>query len=916
MDPLRWQRIGELFAAASLLDSERRIAFLKDNCGEDQDLFEQLKSLLDIDDRHGVLDCKPTVSTLGIPKIIAGRFRIVRCIAEGGMGTVYEAEDLQLRDHVALKTIRSDIASNPRAVERFRQEIRLGKRVTHPNVCRIYDLVTDRSENDSELLFLTMQFLNGETLSSRVRRGPVPQGEALPLIEDMADALAAAHQAEVIHRDFKSGNVILVPGARRTSAVVTDFGLARSINDSASLTRSGLVGTVDYMAPEQIIGGEITPATDIYALGVVMYEMVTGQLPFTGDSSGIVLRKHLNDKPRPPRDLVPQLDANWNEAILGCLKKLPDERFQSGMELKAAFVQVAVKPTVRTTSQRRVWPPLWVTIAVFVLAIASSFWFYRWRFALPSEKRVAVLRFENIGADPQNEAFCEGFMDALSSKLTQLEQFHGSLSVIPASDVRRDKVKSARDAHRAFDANLVITGSIERSPRGVHLIVNVVEAQKLRQLRSREMTIPLSDPEAMQQGVVGKVADLIDVTIHPEAQQLLDASNTKVPGAYDFYLQGLGYLFMGRRTDEAIQEFRHALDLDPNFAMAYARLGEAYWRKYQATKERQWIDQAWQVSQHALDLSSQLAAVHITLAVLNSGSGRYDEAIRQAQQAISLDPDNFQAYSELASALDASSQTEKAEATLKRAIDLRPGYWNNHMKLGTFYFRHGRYKEAESSYRRVIELVPDNPAGYTNLGVMYHMEGRESDAERMLKKSLDVQRTPQAVSNLATVYFFEGRYADAVPLMEELTQAGSKDYKIWGNLGDAYRWSPGQADKALQAYRIAIGLAQQALTVNSHDVEALMCLGLYRAKSGNIKGAELACRQAVAAAPTDGNILFDAATVYEIAGKRDDALRYLAGAIRHGYSLNEIAAEPELRSLREDLRYQSVVRMNQVSGAN
>jgi serine/threonine-protein kinase len=916
VDQLRVQRICELFAAASLVDSERRIAFLKSNCGEDQDLFEQVKFLLDFDDRQGVPDCKSTVSTLGSPEIVAGRFRIIRRIGQGGMGTVYEAEDLQLHDHVALKTIRPDIASNPRAVERFRQEIRLGKRVTHSNICRIYDLGTDHSKDGSEFLFLTMQFLTGETLSSRIRRGPVPQREALPLIEDMADALSAAHQAEVIHRDFKSGNVILVPGSPRTCAVVTDFGLARRINDTTSLTGSGLVGTVDYMAPEQIIGGEITPATDIYALGVVMYEMATGKLPFTGDSKGTVVKKHLNDEPRPPRDLVPELDANWNDAILCCLKKLPGDRFHSATELKAAVVQESLKPSVRTKSQRWVRPPQLVAMAVFVLAIASLLWFYRWRFILPSEKRVAVLKFENIGGDPQNDAFCEGFMDALSSKLTQLEQFHGSLSVIPASDVRRDNVKSARDAHRDFDANLVITGSIERSPRGVHLIVNVVEAEKLRQLRSREMTILQSDPEAIQQGVVGEVADLIQVTIHPEAHRLLDASNTKVPGAYDFYLQGLGYLFMGRKTDEAIQEFRHALELDPNYALAYARLGEAYWRKYQATKDRQWIDQAWQFSQHALDLSSQLAAVHITLAVLNSGTGHYDEAIRQAQQAITLDPGNFQAYSELASALDASGQTEKAEATLKRAIELRPGYWNNHMKLGTFYFRHGRYKEAESSYRRVIELVPDNSAGYTNLGVMYHMDGRDSDAERMLKKSLEVQRTPQAVSNLATVYFFEGRYADAVPLMEELVSAGSKDYGIWGNLGDAYRWSPGQADKAPQTYRIAIGLAEEALTVNSHDVEALISLGLYKAKSGDINGAELACRRAVAAAPADGNILFGIATVYEIAGKRHDALRYLGDAIRHGYSLNEIAAEPELRALREDSRYKSVVRMNQISGEN
>ena len=351
MDQLRWRRVGELFAAARQLDGERRIAFLQENCGQDHELYQQVKSLLDIDGQPGLLDSRPTAPTLGIPHVIAGRFRIIRYIAEGGMGTVYEAEDLQLHDRVALKTIRPDIASNPQAVERFKQEIRLGKRVTHPNVCRIHDLGTDRSENGTEFLFLTMQFLSGESLSSRIRRGPVPQREALPLIEDLADALSAAHQAGVIHRDFKSGNVILVPGSQRACAVVTDFGLARGISDSASLTRSGLVGTVDYMAPEQIIGGEITAATDIYALGVVMYEMVTGQLPFTHDSKGTVIQKHLHDEPQPPRALAPHLEPNLEEAILGCLKKLPGERFQSAAEVKEALVHGGRKPD----GERRRW---------------------------------------------------------------------------------------------------------------------------------------------------------------------------------------------------------------------------------------------------------------------------------------------------------------------------------------------------------------------------------------------------------------------------------------------------------------------------------------------------------------------------------------------------------------------------------
>ena len=243
MDPLLWKRIGELFAGASPLSVQDRIAFLKEKCGEDQELFDQVVSLLDADGKSGPLDSTPTVSASSIPQVVAGRFRIIRYIAEGGMGTVYEAEDLKLGERVALKTIRADIVSDPRAIERFKREISLGRKVTHPNVCRIYDLGIDRSDTGAEFLFLTMQFLQWRNFGVRIKRGPMPKSEALPLIEDMTDALSAAHQAEVIHRDFKSGNVMLVNGGSRTCAVVTDFGLARHAHDN------GLLRIPGWLAP-------------------------------------------------------------------------------------------------------------------------------------------------------------------------------------------------------------------------------------------------------------------------------------------------------------------------------------------------------------------------------------------------------------------------------------------------------------------------------------------------------------------------------------------------------------------------------------------------------------------------------------------------------------------------------------------
>src|SRR6266496_641960 len=296
--------------------------------------------------------------------LLAQRFKIVRFLAQGGMGEVYEAEDLELGGRVALKTIRPEIATEPRIIQRFKREIALSRKVTHPNVCRIFDLFHHRMEwgtGEAELSFLAMEFLRGETLASRLRAvGRMTTAEALPIVEQMAAGLAAAHRAGVVHRDFKSANVVLVPsedghqsegGGLR--AVVTDFGLARSVDAGEGMsTGLGMVGTSAYMAPEQVEGGEVTPAADIYALGVVLYEMVTGVKPFVGDSPLSTAMKRLKEPPASPRVHVADLDSAWEGAILRCLEPLPADRLASAEEVVRALKGDAVAPARRPRRRR------------------------------------------------------------------------------------------------------------------------------------------------------------------------------------------------------------------------------------------------------------------------------------------------------------------------------------------------------------------------------------------------------------------------------------------------------------------------------------------------------------------------------------------------------------------------------------
>ncbi len=329
--------------------------------GDDTEALSHLQTA-PISDFRPRIEAPPALSA---GDLVAGRYRIARFIAAGAMGEVYEARDEELGEEVALKTIRPEIAAGPQALERFKREIQLARRVTHPNVCRIFDFGRHQGPAGEgrpvlDLNFLTMELLRGETLAQYLaRRRRLPLDEVASLLEQLVGALAAAHAAGVVHRDFKAGNVILVPGAGATPrAVVTDFGVARPSEetDPKSMTVTGVaLGTPAYMAPEQIEGGAVTPATDVYALGIVLYEMITGNLPFRGSTALATMARRLTDAPTPPADHVPDLDPRWNAAVLRCLEREPGRRFAAVTEVLDALAgrPVALPPRLTPPPSRR-----------------------------------------------------------------------------------------------------------------------------------------------------------------------------------------------------------------------------------------------------------------------------------------------------------------------------------------------------------------------------------------------------------------------------------------------------------------------------------------------------------------------------------------------------------------------------------
>ncbi len=431
-------------------------------------------------------------STFARGQVIQDRFKILRFIAKGGAGEVYEAQDLELRCPVALKVARPEIANNENAIERFRREIALARQVTHPNVCRIFDVFRhelppgNAGEGPRQTLFLTMELLSGESLAARIHRlGPLTTDDALPLIEGMVAGLEAAHKVGVIHRDFKSANVVLVEDADGPRAVITDFGLARGLlpdNSDPDITVSGtVVGTPNYMSPEQLTGGKITPKVDMYALGVVIYEMVTGKRPFRGETDLSTAVKRLTESPPSPRLHTPDLDGNWERTILRCLEREAEDRFpdlESVTRALSGELSLMQPPSKqRKNRQRFLWlgailAPVVLAILLFLASLADQSGVED---VLPIDRppRVGVLDFQNLG-----ESETEWLSTAMPEMIQAELAIAGGFSPIPRNEV----LAASRDVgvgtmlnvaddrmrllRRQIDADLVIEGAYLRLADG------------------------------------------------------------------------------------------------------------------------------------------------------------------------------------------------------------------------------------------------------------------------------------------------------------------------------------------------------------------------------------------------------------------------------------------------------------------
>ncbi len=838
------------------------------------------------------------------------------------MGVVYRARDTHLDRPVAIKVLSSEAVADSERKRRFVQEARTASALNHPNIIHIYDI--DQSDG---IDFMAMELVHGKTLDALGHEG-LPLAAALEYASQIAGALARAHGAGIVHRDLKPANIMVTTDGL---VKVLDFGLAKLTDPQpgsgdATLTETvlprtepGVVfGTVQYMSPEQAEGKSVDGRSDIFSFGTVLYEMVTGRRPFQGDSKLAVLSAILSRDPIPLGEIQARLPPGVAQILERCLHKEPERRFQNMGEVKAALDEVRETLRVPSTASRlgrpaaartrlmgrRRW--LWGGAAAVLLLAAAPLAWRGFRGGNPG-RLVAVLPFQSSAAGPDGQAFAEGLVESLGRKLCWLNQFQPAQRILPPGDVRGDAALGPAEARKKLGADVVLTGTIQHAGANVRWTLSLVDAGTGQERKRMEMDLPLRDTAGVQQGLVKKAAKILDLRLTSKAEEVLAMGDTKVPEAYDAYLRANGYLRHSDRAadlDRAIGLFQAALGKDPSYGRAYAGLGAAFWAKSSLTQDKQWADQALDSCLRALDLKADLAEVHLALGRIYSGTGRPQDALEQFRKALQLDPLSIAAHTSLGEAYEAMGQLSDSEGAYLALVKLWPQYIVPYSHLGAFYVRQGRYKDAEPVFRKFIELAPENSSGYQNLGAVYHLLGRADDAAAMMKKSLSIKPSALGYANLGTLYFFQGNYSDAVPLMEKATEMEPGNYVYMGNLGDAYRWAPGYQDRAPEAYRQAIQLAEQELTLNPQNADLRSSLAGYYAKLPDHAEALAEIARARRLAPMNPQVLFKAALVYEIAGRREQALGALDLALQSGYSMDEARQEPELAALRKDPRYQ------------
>ncbi len=730
--------------------------------------------------------------------IFADRYEFVEELGRGGMGTVYKVYDKKVQEEIALKLLNPDIGSDEKTIERFRNELRLARKIVHKNVCQMYDL----NEAD-EKYFITMEFVSGENLKRFIKMaGHLSSGKSISIAKQICEGLTEAHRLGVIHRDLKPQNVMV---DREGNARIMDFGVARLLKAEGLTGPKGVVGTPEYMSPEQVDGKKADERADIYALGVILYEMVTGRPAFKGSTPLSTALKHKTEPPPDPREIDPKIPEELSEVILRCMEKDRDQRYQDTKQLLSELTHVeeeistaemeipGKKGVLRKPSRKPNKKSLLYAISTLVaiaLIVAGILLLFPSGGVIDS---IAVLPFEIAGADPNTEYLSDGITESIIGKLTQIPSLK---KVIARSSVFRYKGTEydPQDAGRELGVDAVLVSQMSRRRDELSISVELMRVRDRGRIWGKQYTSQISEIFDVQEEITNSIVDNLRLRLTAEERARIRVRYTENPAAFTAFSRG--QYFWNKRTladlERAIPYFEEAIRIDPDYAKAYAGLANTYLLlpEYGNYRPKDAYPRVRELANKAIELDEMLAEAHTTLAQIKRRfeynwaasereyllaiefdpnfatahhwygydlmcMGRFDEAIREIRRAQELDPRSLVINRNVGQVLYRAGRYEEAMEALEKTLEMEPNFSNAHLYIGNIHLENGRYEEALQEF--LIEK--ENAKGWGMrtsawIGVAYAKLGREEKTrevlDELLEKSQEMYISP---TSLAMLYF-------------------------------------------------------------------------------------------------------------------------------------------------------------------